>query len=187
MIGNSLMDFNFVRNCMKSLLRVGLMAWCVLGLLGGTAFAETMYAKKSGVKVTEAKSPTSKVIAMLKTGDSVTVLDKAGRQYQVKLSNGKKGWVFKFKLSEKKPSRSTGGRSGLSALTGKTKIAAKESRAGGSIRGLKESTEQYAERKHISPAYRRAVDKMEELTISDEELQRFQQEGNVGEYAGGAQ
>ena len=171
---------------MKTLLRLALMAWCILWFLGGAASAETMYAKKSGVKVTVAKSPTSKVIAMLKTGDSVTVLDKAGRQYQVKLSNGKKGWVFKFKLSGKKPSSSRGGGSGLSALTGKTRIAAKESRAGGSIRGLKESTEQYAERKHISPAHRRAVDKMEELTISDEDLQRFQQEGHVGEYAGGA-
>ena len=42
---------------MKTLMRLGLMSWCILGLLGGVASAETMYAKKSGVKVTVAKSP----------------------------------------------------------------------------------------------------------------------------------
>ena len=150
------------------------------------AFAETMYAKKDGVKVTAEKSPTSKAVATLNLGDKVQVLKKSGRQYQVKLSSGKAGWVFKFKLSDKKPAGKSGG-SSLSGLTGKNIVVAKEARAGGSIRGLKETTEQYADKKQISPAHRKSVDKMEELVIPDDELARFQKDGGIGEYAGGEQ
>lgn len=158
------------------------MALC----FAGSALAETMYAKKDRVKVTSEKSPKSKVVATLRLGDAVDVLKKSGRQYKVKLGSGATGWVFKFKLSEKKPSGKSGG-SGLSALTGKSTVVAQEARAGGSIRGLKETTEQYAERKHISPVHRRSVDKMEQFVITDEELNRFKQDGGVGEYAGGGQ
>ena len=169
-----------------SFLRFLLFVSMVFGCFTGTAFAETMYAKKSRVKVTAEKSPTSKVIATLDLGDQVEVLEKSGRQYQVKLSSGAKGWVFKFKLSEDKPSGKKGG-SSLSGLTGKNIVVAKEARAGGSIRGLKETTEHYAESKKINPAYRRSVDKMEQVVIPEQELARFQQEGGIGEYAGGGQ
>lgn len=155
-------------------------------LIPSLSQAETMYAKKNGVKVTAEKSPTSKVVGKLNTGDQVQVVKKAGRQYQVKLPSGKSGWVFKFKLTAKKPSGKSGG-SSLSGLTGKTRIAARESRAGGSIRGLKETTENYAERKHIDPSHRRAVDKMEAFSVSDAELAKFQLAGNVGDYSGGGQ
>lgn len=158
----------------------------ILLFIPGLAQAETMFAKKNGVKVTAEKSPTSKVVGKLNTGDSVQVVKKAGRQYQVKLSNGKSGWVFKFKLSSKKPAGKSGG-SSLSGLTGKTTIAARESRSGGSIRGLKETTEQYAQGKNIDPAHRRSVDAMEAFRVSDSELEQFQQAGNVGDYSGGGQ
>lgn len=158
----------------------------VLVIIPSLAQAETMYAKKSGVKVTAEKSPTSKVVGKLNTGDQVQVVKKAGRQYQVKLPNGKSGWVFKFKLSDKKPAGKSGG-SSLAGLTGKTTIAARESRSGGSIRGLKETTEQYAQGKNIDPSYRRSVDAMEAFRVSDSELAQFQRAGGVGDYSGGGQ
>ena len=145
-----------------------------------------MYAKKSGVKVTAEKSPTSEVIAKLNVGDRVKVVKEEGRQYQVKLSSGKSGWVFKFKLTEIKPEGKSGRRA-LSGLTGKTTIAARESRSGGSIRGLKETTENYAKGKNIDPSHRRSVDKMEAFSVSDAELAKFQEEGGVGDYSGGGQ
>ena len=169
---------------MKILLQISCLVGSMLMLSGGTGFAETMYAKKDGVKVTAEKSPTSKAVAKLNLGDQVEVLKKSGRQYQVKLSSGKTGWVFKFKLSEDKPSGKSGG-SSLSGLTGKNIVVAKEARAGGSIRGLKETTDRYADKKQISLAHRQSVDKMEELVISEDELARFQKEGGIGEYAGG--
>ena len=164
------------------------VSFLVLALLfiPGLSQAETMYAKKNGVKVTAEKSPTSTVVGKLNTGDQVQVVKKVGRQYQVKLPNGKLGWVFKFKLSSKKPAGKTGG-SLLSGLTGKTTIAARESRSGGSIRGLKETTENYAQGKNIDPSHRRSVDAMEAFRVSDGELAQFQQAGRVGDYSGGGQ
>ena len=152
----------------------------------GVVTAETMYVKKNGVKVTVEKSPTSSVVARLGIGDEVEVIKKAGRQYQVSLSNGKTGWVFKFKLSETKPAGKSGG-SALSGLTGNNRMMAKEARSGGSIRGLKETTNQYAKSKRIDPLHNQSVEKMEQLVISDEELAAFQRAGGIGEYAGGGQ
>ncbi len=152
----------------------------------GLSQAETMYAKKNGVKVTSEKSPKSQVVGNLNTGDQVEIVKKDGRQYQVKLPNGKSGWVFKFKLSDTKPAGKSGG-SSLSGLTGKTTIAARESRSGGSIRGLKETTEQYAQGKNIDPSHRRSVDAMVAFGVSDSELAQFQQAGQIGDYSGGGQ
>ena len=169
---------------MSKILRILFTTIVCLGLGSGDLFAETMYAKKDRVKVTAEKSPTSPVVATLKVGDQVEVLKKSGRQYQVKLKSGKSGWVFKFKLSDKQPKGTSGG-SSLSGLTGKNVVVAQEARAGGSIRGLKETSKQYADKKQISEADRRSVDKMEQRTVTDEELDQFKKEGQIGEYAGG--
>ncbi|RMH37410.1 MAG: hypothetical protein D6690_03320 [Nitrospirae bacterium] len=159
----------------------------VLLLIGvGQAHAAILYAKKDRVKITADKSPTSRTIAMLSLGDPVEVIQQSGRRYRVKLPDGKTGWVFKFKLSENKPTRRSGG-SGLAGLTGQGTVVAQEARAGGSIRGLKESTKQYAERKRIDPAHRQAVENMEQFSLSPDELLAFQREGGIGEYAGGGQ
>lgn len=154
-------------------------------LLPSISWAATWYAKKDGVKVTAEKSPTSAVITTLTLGDSVTVLSEAGRLAKVKTSTGKTGWVFKFRLSEEKPSSGSG--IGLSGLTGRKTLAARESRAGGSIRGLKESTEQYAKDKQIKQEHRDAVDRMEAFSIPPNKLMEFKQSGNLGEFSGGSQ
>lgn len=158
---------------------------CVLLFWPSLSWAATLYAKKDDVNVTAEKSPTSAVVATLNLGDAVTVISEEGRLLKVKTSSGKTGWVFKFRLTEEKPS--TGGGSGLSGLTGRKTIAARESRAGGSIRGLKESTEQYAQSKQIKQEHRDAVDRMEAFSIGPEELRQFKKAGNLGEFSGGAQ
>ena len=154
-------------------------------LLPELAMAATLYAKQDGVKVTAEKSPTSDVVTTLTLGESVTILNKAGRLARVETTNGKTGWVFTFRLSSTKPKGKRG--SGLSGLTGRRKIAARESRTGGSIRGLKESTEQYAKDKKIKQKHRDAVDRMEAFSVTPDELMQFKKAGNVGEYSGGAQ
>ncbi len=148
-------------------------------LLPSLTWATTLYAKKDGVKVTAEKSPTSAVITTLKLGETVTVLSKAGRLAKVKTSKGKKGWVFTFRLSSKKPRGKSS--SGLSGLTGRRKIAARESRAGGSIRGLKESDKQ------IKQEHRDAVDRMEAFAVTQNDLMQFKKAGHLGEFFGGAQ
>ena len=157
----------------------------VLWTIPQTSLATTYYAKKNGVKITAEKSPTSAIIATLQLGDAVTVLAEKGRLLKVKTANKKVGWVFKFRLAKEKPASRSGSR--LSGLTGRRRIAARESRAGGSIRGLKEATEQYAKQKHIKPEYQQAVDKMEEFVIGPEEFEQFKKNGHLGEFAGGVQ
>jgi uncharacterized protein YgiM (DUF1202 family) len=161
---------------------ITLAAW----MLPSSNWAATLYAKKNDVKVNAEKSPTSAVIATLALGDAVTVLAEEGRLAKVKTAKGKTGWVFKFRLSEEKPS-SSGGGLGLSGLTGRKTIAARESRAGGSIRGLKESTEQYAKDKQISQEHRDAVDRMEAFSLAPDDLMEFKKSGHLGEFSGGAQ
>jgi len=141
--------------------------------------AQTMYVSKDEVKVTEEKSPMSHVVDTLRLGDQVRVLEKSDRHYKIRAQSGKTGWVFKFKLG------GGGGEDMLSGLTGETRIAAREASTGGSIRGLKETSEHYAETKQIDPASRNAVQKMEDRAISREDLLKFQREGSVGEFSGG--
>ena len=154
-------------------------------MLPSINWAATFYAKQDDVKVTAEKTPTSAVVATLALGDAVTVLAEDGRLANVKTATGKTGWVFKFRLTETKPS--SGGGLGLSGLTGKKTIAAREARAGGSIRGLKESTEQYAKDKQIKQEHRDAVDRMETFSIAPDELMQFKKAGNLGEFSGGVQ
>jgi uncharacterized protein YgiM (DUF1202 family) len=154
-------------------------------MLPASNWAATLYAKQNDVNVTADKSPTSTVVGTLKLGDAVTVLAEDGRLINVKLPNGKTGWVFKFRLTEDKPSSGSG--LGLSGLTGRQTMAAREARAGGSIRGLKESTEQYAKDKQIKQEHRDAVDRMEAFSIAPDELMQFKKAGNLGEFSGGVQ
>jgi|GEM_PF-265021 len=148
------------------------------------SWAGTWYAKQDGVKVTAEKSSTSALVETLNLGDAVTVLNEEGRVAKVKTTKGKNGWVFKFRLSEEKPS--SGGGSGLSGLVGRNTIAARESRAGGSIRGLKESTDQYAKDKQISQKHRDAVDRMEAFSLATNDLMEFKKSGHLGEFSGDA-
>lgn len=173
--------------CSSPTTLIGAMSilWLGLLLLPSAAWAATQYAKQDDVKVTADKAPTSTVVATLKLGDEVTVLSEEGRLAKVKTATGKTGWVFKFRLTEEKPS--SGGGLGLSGLTGRKTIAARESRAGGSIRGLKESTEQYAKDKQIKQEHRDAVDRMEAFSLAPDELMQFKKAGNLGEFSGGAQ
>ncbi len=169
---------------MKSLCLTLISLLLTVLVFPGGADAAIMYAKKNGVKVTVDKSPLSKVVGTLQLGDAVKVLGISGRHAKVQLSSGKVGWIFKFKLSEKRIKKPRG-RSALSILSGEEPIAAREARSGGSIRGLKEVSETYANGHQIDPIHQDAVDRMEQLRISQEELLRFQREGQVGEFSGG--
>lgn len=147
------------------------------------SFAETLYIKKSGTKLQAADSAKSEVIAKLDQGTSVRVIKKAKRFYQVSAPGGKKGWVFKFKLTAKVPANSSGGGSGiLGALGGRQKIAARESSSGSSIRGLSPISEKHAKNKGISEEEIKSVKQMETFRVNPEAMEKFLKEGRLGEY-----
>jgi len=166
----------------KKLLQVVLLLLAGLGF-ASDGIAETLYVKKSGTKLQAADSAKSKVIAKLGQGTPVKVIKKMKRFYQVSEPGGKKGWVFKFKLTSKAPSQSDGGGSGiLGVLGGRQKIAARESSSGSSIRGLSPMSEKHAKNKGISEEEIQAVKQMEAFHVDPEKMDEFLKEGRLGEY-----
>jgi len=157
-------------------------ALLVLVLLSVTVHAETFYAKKKGVKVTGKKSPLSRVVATLQKGDAVELLKKGGRHYRVRLKNGREGWVFKFKLSKKKPAVQRGSGDILAGLTGESSVTVKEARSAGSIRGLKKVSKNYASLKRIDKVHVESVERMEKYKIDQNQLTKFKRSGRLGEF-----
>lgn len=159
----------------------------VIFLLSGLSFASdgfaaTLYVKKSGTKLQASDSAKSKVIARLSRGTAVRVIKKAKRFYQVSVPGGKKGWIFKFKLTSRAPANSSGGGDILGALGGRQKIAARESSSGSSIRGLSPISEKRAINKGISEEEIQSVKQMEAYSINPQEMEKFLKEGRLGEY-----
>jgi len=166
----------------KKLLQLVLFLLIGLGF-AGDGIAETLYVKKSGTKLQAADSAKSEVIAKLGQGTPVKVIKKLKRFYQVSEPSGKKGWVFKFKLTSKAPASSGGGGGGvLDALGGRQKIAARESSSGSSIRGLSPMSEKHAKSKGISEEDIQAVKQMETFHVDPEKMDEFLKAGRLGEY-----
>jgi len=96
---------------------------------------KVLYAKPDSVKVTKEKDPTSEVVQVLNRGEAVTVIEKIGSRYRVKLAKGRTGWVSKLRLSERQSSEKLKGLSDLAKLKDNESPTVIESRSVGSIRG----------------------------------------------------
>ena len=152
-------------------------------LLPSLVFATTVYVKKVKTKITEAPSSRSRTVAVINPGIPLEVIDRKGKFYYVKLSSGKKGWVFKFKVTFKKPTKENQDEALFALLVGERKIKADEASTGGSIRGLNRISERDAKSRGIKPEHIQAVKNMEKFKVSPEELELFQSEGRLGEYS----
>ncbi len=77
------------------------LALFIVGTLifSGGVMAETVYVKKSGTKLQQSGSARSKVLKLLSQGTALEVASKKGKFYEVTAPGGKKGWLFKFKLT----------------------------------------------------------------------------------------
>lgn len=157
-----------------------LFIFILLGFAGEIA-AQTLYVKKSGTKLQASDSAKSDVLATLSQGTPAKVIKKGRKFYNVS-AGGKKGWVFKFRLTAKAPAQSGGGGGVLGALGGRQKIAANEASSGSSIRGLSPMSERHAKNKGISDADIKAVKQMETFKVDSKALDKFLKEGKLGEY-----
>jgi len=163
-------------------LLIPLLVFLLVGLgFVSEVSAQTLYVKKSGTKLQASDSAKSKVIAKLSQGTLVKVVKKGKRFYQVS-AGGKTGWIFKFKLTAKAPSKSGGDTGVLGILGGRQKIAAREASSGSSIRGLSPISEKHAKSKGISEEDIQAVKQMEAFRIIPKEMENFLKEGKLGEY-----
>ncbi len=146
-------------------------------------FAETVYVKKNKTKITEESSPKSNVVAVLDRGVTLEIIDKKGKFYFVKLPDGNKGWVFKFKVGKVKPLKENKGGDLFAALAGERSLEADEASTGASIRGLSKISENYAKDKRIKPAHIQAVKNMENFKVTQENLDNFMKSEKLGEYS----
>jgi len=150
-------------------------------VLSPDVFAETLYVKKSGTKLQTEESAKSKVIKELNAGTPVEVKEKSGKFYKVS-ATGAEGYVFKFKLTSKKPEKIDEGGGLLDVLGKSQKIAANESSSSSSIRGLSPMSEEHAKKKGVSQESIQAVKQMEEFKVSSQEVEQFLAQRKLGEY-----
>jgi len=156
-------------------------AWIVALLLatGSVAYCELMYARFS-TSVRAERSLGSEVVARLKQGDAVTVLDREGRHYRV-LVGGREGWIYYNKLAAQAPED-------VAALLASTPWAGpvqlSELEAGGALRGLSTMARKYAARAQLPDWTLDALREIQSMSIPLKELERFQQQGRLGEYGG---
>ena len=143
--------------------------------------AETLYVKTSKTKLLALDSVNALSLMLLKKGTPVTVLVKSKRLYKVSLENGKKGWIFKFKLSEKAFVEVGEGEISFADVLRSHQNDMKESTSALSIRGLSPVSKSYAKNKGISSKNIRAVDNIESYSIDSSELNKFLQEGGLQE------
>ncbi len=172
--------FKTVSSTMICLSGVAVFLIASFGLASGV-FAETLYVKKSGTKLQAEGSAKSKVVKVLGKGMAVDVLEKSGRFYRVS-AGGSEGFVFKFKLTSKKPAKAGGGGL-LDILGGDQKISARESSSSSSIRGLSPISEEHAKKKGISEKDIQAVKQMETFKVSAEEIEQFLAQRKLGEFS----
>ena len=161
---------------------MALFLMILLAVPGGLS-AQTLYVKKSGTKLRSKDSAKAEVIAKLAKGTPIKVTRKGKKFYKVKTAKNQTGWIFKFKLTAKAPSGSSGKGDFLGALGGQQKMAANASSSDSSIRGLSPIAENRAREKGVPNENIEAVKQMENFRITSKELDDFLLPGKLGEYA----
>ena len=161
-----------------------ILCGCVCFSAMAALAAETLWVTSDNAQLKKDATASSETIATVPIGVEVKVLNTEKRWRQIQLPSGKKGWMYRGRLSDTAPEKAPEGGSGdlFGALAGNN-IKADEASTGRSIRGLSEETEQYAKLKKTSPAAKKALDQVLAMKISEKELQNFLKQGKIGEYA----
>jgi hypothetical protein len=159
-----------------------MMVSCVIAItMTGAAFGETLYVAAKSAQLRAGKTSLDPVVASLKLGETVDVVQRDGRWLEVQTAKGVKGWIYDNKVSASKP---TGGDNELAAL-GRSfrRTDASGVTASAGARGLDKASEGYANRSGITQQHRDAVDRITAYKIPDEDIHEFLKSGRLGEYA----
>ncbi len=168
---------------MKKILICSVTLFCFFLAVAGLTFAaETLYVSATGAKLKSDKSASSDTVAELAVGTVLTVKSYENRWYNVATEDGKKGWIYRGKVSEDKPeSESSGG--GLFGDMGSSSIQASASDTSRSMRGLSPEAKAYADQKGTPEEQQKALDDMLSIQIQQNEIETFMKNGDIGEYA----
>lgn len=160
--------------------------WMVLAVAAaGTALAQaTVWVSSTGTKLKADTRATSATVADLPLGAELQVRETRDAWYRVAGPGGVEGWVYRGKVTETRPAGAPAGGPGLlGGVTGQSTIQAASADTSRSIRGLSPETTQYADGAGTPKEHREDLDRVLALVVAEDELERFLQEGRIGEYA----
>jgi hypothetical protein len=142
-----------------------------------------VWVSSAGATLKADKSASSATVASLPIGTELRVLSYRSPWYEVSSSSGKRGWIYRGKVSTTPPEgEEQGGGSLFSALPG-SGISSGSADTSRSIRGLSPEASAYAKDTDQPSAYRTALDRVLNLKVTDEALEKFLKSGRIGEYA----
>ena len=169
---------------MKRLSVILFIAMC-LGLSIPAAVAQDkMWVSSERATLKADKKASSETISTVPIGTEVTVLTADERWYRIRTSSGEEGWMYGGRLSKSPPEKETREQSGnlFTSMSG-SRIGADEADTSRSIRGLSPETEQYASNRGTPASYRRALDRVLSMGVTEREVETFLEKGKIGEYA----
>jgi uncharacterized protein YgiM (DUF1202 family) len=154
------------------------------GLYAQAAGAATVYVSTDTATLRNNQGVSAKVVAEVKRGQALEVLQQNGRWYYVATHQGTQGWIYQYKVTTNSPES---GGNPLAILGGSSsRVAIGESSSASGIRGLNPVSERQARRRGMQNRNIQAVKDMESLSISPGELQNFWRTGKLGEYQEGS-
>lgn len=169
---------------MKRLNLIWIIVVC-LGFSFSVVFAQNkMWVTSGQAKLKTDKNASSKTIATLPMGTEVTVLASEKKWYRVRAASGEEGWMYQGLLSKSPPEQKAQNETEnlFSALPG-SGIKADKADTSRSIRGLSSETEEYAKNRRTPETYKKALDQVLALSVSEHEVEDFLSKGKIGEYA----
>ena len=125
----------------------------------------------------------STTLSTIPVGAKVSVLKSEKRWYRVRTVSGEKGWMYRGKLSDTPPAKETEKSDNLFSSMQGSSIGADEAQTSRSMRGLSKETEQYAQKRKTPKVYKKALDQVLAIRITDKEVDVFLKAGKIGEYA----
>ena len=155
-----------------------LIFFVIPGFAGGA-----MWVTSDKARLKSKPKASSTTFSTIPVGTEVSVLESKKRWYRVRTSSGEKGWMYRGKLSDTPPEKEAEESDNLFSSMQSSSIGADEAQTSRSIRGLSKETEQYAQKRGTPEVYKRALDQVLAIRITDKEVDVFLKEGKIGEYA----
>ena len=146
--------------------------------------SQKIWVISTGAELKADKSGLSKTVKVLSRGAEAELLSMAGSWYNIRLTTGEQGWMYRGKLSTTKPEQLQASESDnlFSPLSGSL-VKADEADTSRSIRSFKKN--EYAVNKNAGDMEKskEALALLLSINFTEADLDSFLKEGHIGEYA----
>ncbi len=154
------------------------LALAIVLLMASTALGRTVYVKSRFAKLYDGTGFKAKPIAMLKTNTELEVISQKKKLLQVKLKDGRQGWVPQNWVNSTKKSKSSWLSSVGKAARGSD---GKDVSYTAGARGLSAEAESFATNRPGAKEAAAHVKRMESIKVSNAALAAFLDAGGLGD------